>query len=425
MRQSPDAMKPASGVSRAGRALDALAFLLSDVRYGLGAYLGVYLMTEHGWDPASIGFALSFGGIVGLVMRGPLCFMVDRIRAKRVLLAVAVVIVTATCLAIPLAPRFWPVAAIGVVGALAGVTIGPALASISLGIVGPAGFARRACRNESLFHFGNGCVNVAILLLAPLFGTPVLFWAMGSTAVGSVAAALAVPEDAIDHGVARGLLPGDTRAPSIMQALGIIAGSRPLMVFALCGALFNLGNASMLGLMAQRLALANPGMGIALTAASAITAQCVMAPAAAMAGWKTDAWGRKPLLLVGFFALVLRGVLYTVVHDASWTVAVQLLDGLAAGLMGALFPVVIADLTRGAGCFNSAQGAVGMLQDVGGVCSGMLAGWIVVTAGYDAAFLTLAAIGALGGALFWLARPESGPSRAGNPRTVVGFGVAS
>ena len=122
MQPLRDAIKTTSSVSRAGRALDVLAFLLSDVRYGLGAYLGVYLMTEHGWDPASIGFALSFGGIVGLAMRGPLCFMVDRIRAKRMLLAVAVVTVTATCLVIPLAPRFWPVAAIGVIGALAGVT---------------------------------------------------------------------------------------------------------------------------------------------------------------------------------------------------------------------------------------------------------------------------------------------------------------
>lgn len=54
------------------RPLDLLALLLSDVRYGLGAYLGVYLMTEDGWDPASIGFALSFGGIVGLLAQTPL-----------------------------------------------------------------------------------------------------------------------------------------------------------------------------------------------------------------------------------------------------------------------------------------------------------------------------------------------------------------
>lgn len=29
-------------------ALDALSFFISNARYGLGAFLGVYLMTEHG-----------------------------------------------------------------------------------------------------------------------------------------------------------------------------------------------------------------------------------------------------------------------------------------------------------------------------------------------------------------------------------------
>ena len=48
---------------RAERALDALSFFVSDARYGLGAFLGVYLMTEHGWDAGSIGAALSIGGL--------------------------------------------------------------------------------------------------------------------------------------------------------------------------------------------------------------------------------------------------------------------------------------------------------------------------------------------------------------------------
>ena len=135
--------------------------------------------------------------------------MVDALRAKRALLAGAVVVVTATCLAIPLAPRFWPVAAAGVMGGLAGTTIGPCLAAISLGIVGPARFARRAGRNESLFHLGNGVINLVILATAPVFGTPIVFWMMGLTAAASVAAAWAVPEQAIDHEVARGFMPDD------------------------------------------------------------------------------------------------------------------------------------------------------------------------------------------------------------------------
>jgi MFS family permease len=82
-------------------------------------------------------------------------------------------------------------------------------------------------------------------------------------------------------------------------------------------------------------------------------------------------------------------------------------DGVGAGLIGALFPVVVADLTRGSGHFNAAQGAVGTIHAVGGILSGVLAGQVVVLAGYQAAFLTLAGIAALGTALFWMAMPET------------------
>lgn len=391
----------------AERSLDVLSFVLSDVRYGLGAYLGVYLLTEHGWDAASIGFALSFGGLVGLVSQVPLGAMVDALRAKRALLAGAVVVVTATCFVIPLAPRFWPVAAAGVIGGLAGTTIGPCLAAISLGVVGPARFARRAGRNESLFHLGNGVINVAILATASFVGTPIIFWMMGLTAAASVAAAAAVPERAIDHAVARGFRPDDVQHGVRPSAWSTLLTSRPLLVFAGCGALFHMANGAMLGLVAQKLALQHPGQGVAFTAACAIAAQSVMVPAAALAGRKADAWGRKPLLLTAFVALALRGVLYTYSDSATWLIGVQLLDGVGAGLIGALFPVVVADLTRGSGHFNAAGGAVGTVHAVGGILSGVLAGQIVVAAGYQTAFLTLAAIAILGAALFWAAMPET------------------
>ncbi|MBV8915751.1 MAG: MFS transporter [Acetobacteraceae bacterium] len=391
------------------RAIDLLAILLSDVRYGLGAYLGVYLLTEHGWDPASIGYSLSFGGVAGLLAQTPVGWVVDRTRAKRALLAGAVLIVTATCLAIPLAPRFWPVAALAVIGSLAGVSLSPALAAISLGIVGPDRFARRAGRNESLFHLGNALINVGILLTAPIFGSPVLFWAMAGTGLGSALAAMAVPGRAIDHRIACGLLPGLAPRPSLRESVRALATSRALLVFAASGALFNLANASILGILAQRLAIGNPGQGVALTALSAIVAQSVMVPAAATAALRADRWGRKPLLMLAFAALVVRATLYGVLRDPAWMIPVQLLDGFAVGLLGALFPVVVADLTRGLGVFNAAQGAVGTLQDIGGVASGALAGAIIVAAGYETAFLTLAAIALAGSVLLWLGMPETRP----------------
>ena len=163
----------------------------------------------------------------------------------------------------------------------------------------------------------------------------------------------------------------------------------------------------MLSLVAQKLALENVGLGVALTAASAIAAQTVMVPTAALAGARADVWGRKPLLLTAFLALTVRGALYTVSNNPVWLIGVQLLDGLGAGLIGALFPVVVADLSRGTGRFNAAQGAVGTIHAIGGVLSQAIAGVIAVDAGYNAAFLLLSAVAGLGAILLWLALPET------------------
>ena len=396
-------------VPRAERALDALNLFLSDVRYGLGAYLAVYLLERHAWDEASIGVALSTGAMAGLLAQTPIGLLVDGLRAKRALIVGAAVLVTATCLAIPLAPRFWPVAAAQVVSGAAAGVFPPTIAAISLGVVGAAAFARRIGRNEAFNHGGNAACNVVVGVTAAFFGPGVVFWLMGAMALASIVAVLTIPARAIDHAAARGFFPGagahgPGQGPSHW---GTLLRCRPLLVFAGCGALFHLANAAMLPLVGQRLSLLVPGQGTSLTAASAIAAQAVMVPIAVLAGARADAWGRKPLLLLGFLALALRGVLYTVSDHPAWLVAVQLLDGVGAGLFGALFPVIVADLTRGTGRFNAAQGAVATAQAFGGVVSTTLAGAVAARVGYDAAFLTLSAIALAGTALFWIAMPET------------------
>ena len=387
--------------------LDALNLLLSDVRYGLGAYLGVYLLTEHGWDAGHIGLALSAGGLAGLLAGAPAGALVDAVRAKRGLVAGGTLTVAAACLAIPLAPGFWPVVAMGVLGSVAGTVIGPAVTAISLGVVGPARFARRVGRNEALFHAGNAACNLVVLATVGALGAAVVFLVLAATALASVPAVLALPARAIDHDLARGRLPGALPCGARNQAWGVLFASPPLLVFAASGALFHLANAAMLPLLGQRLALLVPDAGIGLTAASAIVAQSVMVPTALLAGASAGSWGRKPLLLAAFAVLVIRGVLCALTAEPGWLIASQLLDGVGAGLVGALFPVVVADLTRGSGRFNAACGVVGTVHGMGGVLSAALAGQVASHAGYAAAFLVLAAIAAAGGALFWLAMPET------------------
>ena len=404
---TPATVAPVVAPARAERLLDILNILLSDVRYGLGAYLGVYLLGEHHWDEASIGVALSVGGFAGLLAATPMGAVVDAVRDKRWLIAIASVVVTASCLAIPLAPRFGPVVAAGVIGSVVGTLFAPAVSAMLLGMVGHARFAARAGRNEAMFHAGNAACNIIVLAAAFAWGSGVVFWVLATTALASVAAVLMIPKSAIDPDLARGLQPGALRHGNEPTPLRALLASRPLLIFAACGALFHLANGAMLGLLGQKLAGLVPGQGIALTAACAIAAQTVMVPTAWFAGAQADRWGRKPLFAAAFLALALRGALYTLSDQPGWLIAVQLLDGVGAGLTGALFPVIVADLTRGSGHFAVAQAGVGTLQGIGGTISATLAGAVTVTAGYSAAFLTLASIAAAGGVLFVLLMPET------------------
>jgi predicted MFS family arabinose efflux permease len=149
-------------VRNAERALDLLNLTLSDVRYGLGSYLAVYLLAEQEWDEATIGIVLSLCGLAALTAQAPLAALLDDIRNKRAFLAGAVTVATAAWLLIPLVPRFWPVVLAGVTGSVVGVVMAPAVAALSLGIVGPSEFARRTGRNEAMFHAGNAACNLFI-----------------------------------------------------------------------------------------------------------------------------------------------------------------------------------------------------------------------------------------------------------------------
>jgi predicted MFS family arabinose efflux permease len=287
----------------------------------------------------------------------------------------------------------------------------PAITAITLGIFGHTAFARRNGRNQSFNHLGNAVAAAAAGVAAWRWGPAVVFYLLAAMAALSLVSVLAIPARAIDHDLARGLhdqaAGGRERAGDAPSGLSILVTCRPLAIFAVCVLLFHLANAAMLPLVGQKLALANVNRGTSLMSACIVAAQIVMVPMAMLVGAKAGAWGRKPLFLAGLAILPIRGVLYVLSDDPYWLVAVQLLDGIGAGIFGAIFPVIVADLMRGTGRFNAAQGAILTAQGVGAALSTTLAGFVVARAGYSAGFLVLAAIAAGGFLVFLLAMPET------------------
>ncbi len=195
----------------------------------------------------------------------------------------------------------------------------------------------------------------------------------------------------------------------------VLLHDRRLLIFTAAMVAFHLANAAMLPLVGQVLALQNADAGTALMATCIVAAQVVMAPMAYLAGAKADGWGRKPIFLVGFAVLMVRGFLYTFSDNSYWLVGVQVLDGVGAGIFGALFPLVVQDLTHGTGRFNVSLGAVTTAWGVGAAVSNILAGWLMATASYDVAFSSLGALAGVGLVLYLVAMPETEPNAAARP----------
>jgi len=319
-------------------------------------------------------------------------------------------LVTAASLLLPLFPSFWPVAISQGIAHSAGVIFPPAIAAVSLGLVGHRAFTARIGRNETFNHAGNATAAAIAGGSAYLFGPTVVFYLLAVTSLASLVSILAVPESAIDHDLARGLHDagqGTGQERDQPTGLSILLTCRPLLIFAVCVTLFHLSNAAMLPLVGQKLALQDVNLGTSLMSACIIAAQIVMVPMAMLVGTKADSWGHKRFFLAALLILPIRGALYTLSDNAAWLVGVQLLDGVGAGIFGAIFPVIVAELMRNTGRFNVAQGAIITAQSIGAAFSTTLAGLIVVKAGYSAAFLTLGAIAAIGAAVCTLAMPET------------------
>lgn len=395
--------------------LDALNFFLADVRDGLGPYLAIYLLTVQKWDEASIGAVMSVAAIAGILAQTPAGALIDKTTAKRAAVIIAAIIVTIGSVLLPLYPGFLFVATTQALTGIAAAIFAPALAAITLGIVGPQAFARRIGRNEAFNHAGNAVAAALAGGLAYAFGPVVVFWLMAAMALASIAAMLAIPADAIDHEVARGLHDLEqtkSRAADEPSGFRVLLTCRPLLVFAAATVLFHFSNAAMLPLVGQKLALVNSELGTTLMSACIVAAQLVMVPVAMLVGSKADIWGRKPIFACALAVLILRGALYPLSDNPYWLVGVQLLDGIGAGIYGALFPLVVADLTQGTGHFNVSQGAIATAAGLGGALSTFVAGVIIVTAGYSVAFLTLAGVAAFGLILFIMLMPETRPKGA-------------
>jgi hypothetical protein len=137
------------------RALDGLNFFLADVRDGMGPFLGTFLRVHQHWDAGRVGIALAASQIGTVLAQTPAGALIDVVRWKRLAVAIAAGVVAAGCTLLYLAPSLALVAAAqAAIGASAAI-FPPAIAALTLGVVGRAAMPRQTGRNEAFNHGGN------------------------------------------------------------------------------------------------------------------------------------------------------------------------------------------------------------------------------------------------------------------------------
>jgi MFS family permease len=373
--------------------LDWFTFFVADIQTGWGPFVATYL-TSGGWAQLDIGLVLTIGTITGLALQIPAGALVDRIRAKRGLAAVAVVSISASALLLAEWPAFSPVIVAKILHALASCLLGPTVVAISLGLVGYASFSRRLGRNARFLSLGNAIAAGIAGGLAYYYSNQAIFLVTAALGVPTLLALARISPSEIDPDLARGTTA--KVAGNHLNAILRLVRNRLLLAFAVAVVFFQLANAAMLPILGGALAIRDPQTAALVLSICILLPQFVVVAIAPWIGAKAEDWGRRPLLLLCFIALAIRATIFAATGDAYLLIAAQLLDGISAACLGVLVPLVIADETQGSGHFNFSQGLLGTAVGIGASISTTFAGYLADRSGTAIAFIAVACVSTAG-----------------------------
>jgi MFS family permease len=399
---------------RGERALDLLNFFMADVQTGFGPFVAVYLTTQK-WTEVEIGLALSVGTITSVISQVPAGGLVDAIRSKRLAAAAGIISVIGAALMFALLPHQLPVIVAEVLHGFASSIITPAIAAISLGLVGHAALGERLGRNASFASIGNGIAAGVMGAIGTYLSSASVFWLTAGLGLPALAALWWIPRGThrfskAGHGID-------------WHGLWSLFGDRRVLIFGACIVFFHLSNAAMLPFAASEVTKRAQNLADLIIAACIVVPQAVVAFGSPYIGGHANEWGRRPMLLLGWGALPIRGLLLALLPGSWPLVAGQSISGISAAVFGVMLPLIAADVTRDKGHFNLCMGAFGLCAAAGATLSTAMAGWAAEAIGPNAAFYALALAGVVGTVLVWRLMPETRfaeeETAAGPPRQVI------
>jgi hypothetical protein len=317
--------------------------------------------------------------------------------------------IAAAAVILALVPSFVLVFAAEILHGLAGGIMAPAIAAISLGLVGRRAMSARTGRNYGFDAAGNALTAGAMGLAGQYIAKSAIFLGAAALCIPALIALGCIRADEIDDARARNA--GLGKRPANFQRLFDLGKNTKLYVFAACIFLFQFADASMLPVISENLAQNQNKPASVLVAGLIIPPQIVAALLSPWVGYHSERFGRKWLLLVGFVVEVVRALVFAV-YSEYWVLIVgQLLSGISAATVTVLTVLVITDLTTGTGRFNLVQGFVGTVIAIAASISTGATGFIFEQVGHRYGFVILAGAATAATGLLWTAMPETKPGK--------------
>jgi MFS family permease len=405
-----DARKVLRGsISKQSRqGLDWLNFFLADIQTGFGAFVAFYL-ADLGWDKGQVGLALSAGTVAGLIAHLPGGAIIDWVPWKRGLAAIGIVMIAVSALILALAPTFVLVFTAEILHGITGGIITPAIAAISLGLVGRGAMSARTGRNNAFDAAGNALTAGAMGAAGQYISKSAIFLGAAALCIPALVALSLIRSDEIDYARARNA--GIGRRAANFQRIFDLTKNLRLYVFASCIFLFQLADASMLPVISQDLAQEKNQSASLLMAGLIITPQIIAATLSPWVGYYSEKFGRKPLLLIGLGIEVLRALLFAAYSSYPILIVGQALGGVSAACVTVVTVLMIADMTTGTGRFNLVLGFIGTMIAIAAAISTGTTGFLFEKFGHLVGFFVLGAAAVASTLLFWAALTETKPGK--------------
>lgn len=392
--------------------LNFLLFFLSDVRHGVGPLISIYLKGSLNWDAALIGLSLATVEFSSLLFQLPAGWLADTTHFKKTMIAVSCALIFACCFSILLFPLFAIVLIAQFLMGLSLALISPAIGSITLGLFGRQRLPQRAAKNEIWNHCGNVSTAMTAGLTAFFLGNDWVFYTVMIFSFCSLIALSLIKSNEIHHNIARELTP---RLEGTNQSFKLTSKPAPIIslfknkniiIYNALLILYYIANGSQMALFGQKMTVLMPQYSSVFFASSMIIAEMTMIVVAFLMSRIVTKFGRKTFFLSAFCILPIRALLY-ITSNSPYSIMIQILDGMAAGILGVIGIVIISDLAQGTGRFNFLLGVAALCIAIGETISQIFGGMVAKAFGFNIAFVCLACVGFMGALYCAVLMPET------------------